>query len=66
MIDRSVVLPANASDRKAGRIGAWECCGLIDVSAQFGAAADELVMLTAVIVVLFRWLEKRVPSANRA
>ena len=38
-IDRSVVLPEDARDLSAKERGAWECCGLIDVSAQFGAAA---------------------------
>lgn len=47
IIDRSIVLPENARDENKN-IGAWECCGLIDVSAQFDAAPDELVMLTAV------------------
>jgi secreted PhoX family phosphatase len=47
VIDRSVVLPENARDRKADQLGAWECCGLLDVSAQFGAG-NELLMITAV------------------
>ena len=47
VLDRSVVLPANARDKNRV-IGAWECCGLIDVTALFAADPDELIMLTAV------------------
>jgi secreted PhoX family phosphatase len=46
-IDRSIVLPADARDARSDERGAWECSGLIDVSAEFGAA-DELLLLTAV------------------
>jgi secreted PhoX family phosphatase len=47
-IDRSVVLPPDASDKRAQAIGAWECCGLIDVSDLFTNAAVELWFITAV------------------
>ncbi len=47
-IDRSVVLPPDASDKRAGAFGAWECCGLIDVSELFTDSADELWLITAV------------------
>ena len=47
IVNRSVVLPRDARDEKAGELGPWECCGLIDVSAQFGSGG-ELVMVTAV------------------
>jgi len=47
-IDRSVVLPADARDTRAKAIGAWECCGLIDVSDFFSDAPNELWFITAV------------------
>ena len=47
-IDRSVVLPADARDTRAKAIGAWECCGLIDVSDLFADSPDELWFITAV------------------
>jgi secreted PhoX family phosphatase len=47
VIDRSVVLPEDAEDMQTNNIGAWECCGLIDVSSLF-AAKDELLFITAV------------------
>jgi hypothetical protein len=46
-INRSVVLPADARDMRPNDRGTWECSGLIDVSAEFGAA-DELLLLTSV------------------
>jgi secreted PhoX family phosphatase len=46
-INRSVVLPADARDVRPDERGTWECSGLIDVSAEFGAA-DELLLLTSV------------------
>ncbi len=47
-IDRSVVLPADARDFAHMVHGTWECTGLIDVSREFGAPADELLLITAV------------------
>jgi len=47
IIDRSVVLPSDAEDMKPDEIGAWECCGLLDVSEQFGTS-KELLMITAI------------------
>lgn len=47
-INRSVVLPADARDVEPDACGVWECSGLIDVSAEFGVGADELLLLTAV------------------
>ena len=47
-IDRSVVLPADSRDIRAGATGAWECCGLIDVSDLFAPGGQELLFITAV------------------
>ena len=46
-IDRSVVLPADARDVRRAKRGAWECSGVIDASAEFGAV-DELLLVTSV------------------
>jgi hypothetical protein len=48
IIDRSVVLPTGAQDGQKRSLGAWECCGLIDVSALFTTLPNELLMITAV------------------
>jgi hypothetical protein len=48
VIDRSVVLPEDARDIRAKALGAWECCGLLDVSTQFNAPAGELLLINAV------------------
>jgi secreted PhoX family phosphatase len=47
-IDRSVILPANANDTNAQSLGAWECCGIIDVTNLFSNLPHELVLITAV------------------
>jgi hypothetical protein len=48
VIDRSAVLPTDARDIRAKALGAWECCGLLDVSTQFNAPANELLLINAV------------------
>jgi secreted PhoX family phosphatase len=48
LIDRSAVIPTDARDVRAKELGAWECCGLLDVSRQFDAPNDELLLVTAV------------------
>jgi secreted PhoX family phosphatase len=48
VVDRAAVLPADAQDKYPNKLGQWECCGLIDVSALFNAAPNELLMITAV------------------
>ncbi|MEE4185787.1 MAG: hypothetical protein V2J12_08470 [Gammaproteobacteria bacterium] len=47
VIDRAAVWPGDARDIKASELGAWESSGIIDVSAQFGAH-DELLLLATV------------------
>ena len=48
VIDRAAVLPPDAQDINPKSLGAWECCGLLDVSKQFSAPANELLLITAV------------------
>lgn len=47
VMDRSVVLPVGARDQQPGVLGAWESCGLLDVSQQFGVS-NELLLITTV------------------
>jgi secreted PhoX family phosphatase len=46
-IDRSVILPADARDVRADNPGMWESSGILDVSREFGAR-DELLLLATV------------------
>lgn len=47
VVDRGVLLPAGATDRKAGVPGAWETSGIIDVSHWF-AGPGEIALLATV------------------
>ena len=38
VIDRSVVLPADAKDARQGQVGAWETSGILDITALLPAA----------------------------
>jgi len=47
VIDRAV-LPPGASDSAAGRLGAWESSGIIDISHLVGAGSREIVLVATV------------------
>ena len=48
IVDRSVVLPRGSHDKYAGKLGAWETSGIIDVSRAFSRKPDETVLLVNV------------------
>ena len=48
MIDRSVILPKDGHDRYAGKTGAWESSGIIDVSRLFATRPGQTVLLANV------------------
>jgi secreted PhoX family phosphatase len=45
VIDRSVLVPPGVRDTKAGRLGAWETSGIIDVSDQLDLPRPRLALL---------------------
>jgi len=45
-MDRSALAPLGGTDRLAGRLGAWESSGILDVSSLFGSAPGTLFLLT--------------------
>jgi secreted PhoX family phosphatase len=45
-MDRSALAPLGVTDRLAGRLGAWESSGILDVSSLFGSAPGTLFLLT--------------------
>jgi secreted PhoX family phosphatase len=48
IIDRNIILPVDAVDKNAGRVGRWETSGILDVSHFFATAPAETLLLTAV------------------
>ena len=48
IVDRNIILPADAVDKMAGEVGAWETSGILDVSRHFDTAPAETLLLTAV------------------
>lgn len=48
VIDRSVLVPPGVRDTKAGRLGAWETSGIIDISAQLDLPRPSLALLLTV------------------
>ncbi|UCG73425.1 MAG: DUF839 domain-containing protein [Chromatiales bacterium] len=48
VIDRSVRVPAGVRDTKAGRLGAWETSGIVDISDQIGVPSPGLALLLTV------------------
>ena len=48
VIDRSVLVPPGVRDTKAGRIGAWETSGIIDISGPLGVTPPGLALLLSV------------------
>jgi secreted PhoX family phosphatase len=45
-IDRSVILPADATDTQANKLGKWESSGIIDVTEYFPAATGRVLLAT--------------------
>ncbi len=48
VIDRAIVLPKDAVDKKSDEAGSWETSGILDVSRYFDTSASETLLLTAV------------------
>jgi secreted PhoX family phosphatase len=47
-VDRSAIVPANATDSAAGDIGNWETSGILDVTGFFGTASRERLFIAVV------------------
>ncbi|MEA1888268.1 MAG: PEP-CTERM sorting domain-containing protein, partial [Pseudomonadota bacterium] len=48
IINRKVILPTDAVDRKTGETGTWESTGILDVSRYYSTAPAETLLILAV------------------